>query len=312
MGFVDYISRNPYQPAKSISKHDEEFLVATLSRIQTDAKLLHQEKHISAVKLNEFFLDNNSVIQTSSAQHTNQVLNINSAKPKLITKDIMSLAPQSPISDLTIKRNHSFISDHATRVRLTQSNSTLATRMHHSNLLSYNNINSDSEHAMRVRLTQNNSTFAKQKPNQNFIQINCTKFDCTPASRVYLTQNQLTPAQQFNTFKSNTPNHHISDCDFDPRLHFTHNKLTLAGHNPLLFNQSYIPHNSNALFATHTSKHQIKCQLASHSTNTINTPLQIEPQIVLFERQNPGKASLAFQNQHQFTELSHLNLSITN
>ena len=33
MGLVDYISRNPYQPAKSISKYDEEFLVATLSGI---------------------------------------------------------------------------------------------------------------------------------------------------------------------------------------------------------------------------------------------------------------------------------------
>ena len=39
MGLVDYISRNPHQPAKSISKYDE-FLVATLSRIKADAKLL--------------------------------------------------------------------------------------------------------------------------------------------------------------------------------------------------------------------------------------------------------------------------------
>ena len=37
MKIVDYISRNPYQPAKSISKHDKEFLVATLSRIYFDA-----------------------------------------------------------------------------------------------------------------------------------------------------------------------------------------------------------------------------------------------------------------------------------
>ena len=93
------------------------------------------------------------------------VLAINSVKPKLITKDITSLAPQSPSSDLPIKRNLSFISGHATRVLFTQSNPTLATRMHHSNLLSSHNINSDSEHAMRVRLTQNNSSFAKQKPN---------------------------------------------------------------------------------------------------------------------------------------------------
>ena len=43
MGLVDYKSRNPYQPAKSISKYDEEFLVATLSSIHSDAKLLQQK-----------------------------------------------------------------------------------------------------------------------------------------------------------------------------------------------------------------------------------------------------------------------------
>ena len=31
MGRVDYKSRNPYQPAKFVSKFDEEILVATLS-----------------------------------------------------------------------------------------------------------------------------------------------------------------------------------------------------------------------------------------------------------------------------------------
>ena len=44
MGVVDYISRNPSQ--KSISKYDEELLVATLPRIHTDAKLLQQQKKI--------------------------------------------------------------------------------------------------------------------------------------------------------------------------------------------------------------------------------------------------------------------------
>ena len=141
--------------------------------------------------------------------------------------------------------------------------------------------------------------------------MNCTKFDSTPASRVHLTQNQLTPAHHFNTLKSNTPNHYIFDSDFDPRIGFTHSKLTLAGHNPLLFNQSYILHNSNALFANHISKHQFKAQLASHSTNTMNTSLQIEPHKTLFQTQNTGKASLAYQNKPQFTELSHFNLSFT-
>ena len=78
MGLVDYLSCNPYQPAKSISKYDEEFLVATLSLILTDAKILQQEKHISALTLNHFYHDNKPDLQTSSTQHTKQVLNINS------------------------------------------------------------------------------------------------------------------------------------------------------------------------------------------------------------------------------------------
>ena len=91
--------------------------------------------------------------------------------------------------------------------------------------------------ATRVRLSNNNSTFAKQRPNQNYTPINCTKFDSTPAPQVHLTQNQLTPAQQDYPLKSITPNHNISDGDLDPRVRFTHNKLTFDGHNPILFNQ---------------------------------------------------------------------------
>ena len=93
------------------------------------------------------------------------------------------------------------------------------------------------ESATRVSLTNNNSTLAKQKPYQNYTPNICTKFDSTPAPQVHLTQNQLTPAQQVDTLKSNTPNHNISDCDLDPLVRFTHNKLTIAGHNPILFNQ---------------------------------------------------------------------------
>ena len=34
MGLVDYISRQPKQRAKSITQYDEEFMVATISRIR--------------------------------------------------------------------------------------------------------------------------------------------------------------------------------------------------------------------------------------------------------------------------------------
>ena len=165
---------------------------------------------------------------------------------------------------------------------------------------------------MRVSLTQNNSTLAKQKPNQNSTHINCIKFDSTLALRVNLTQNQLALAQKFHTSKTNTFNHNISDCDFDLQVRFNHNKLTITEHNPPLFNQSYFLHTSNALFATQSSNHHIKSKLASHNTITINTPLRIEPQKALFLTHNTGKASLAYRNRHQFTDLSLFNLSITN
>ena len=51
MGLVNYISRNRYQPAKSFSKYDQEFLVATLSSIHSDAKLIQQKHNISAINL---------------------------------------------------------------------------------------------------------------------------------------------------------------------------------------------------------------------------------------------------------------------
>ena len=75
----------------------------------------------------------------------------------------MSPAPQSSSSKLPLKRKSKFICDPTTRVRLTDNNSALATRMYHYDLLTPNTINSDSEHAMRVRLTQNNSTLASKR-----------------------------------------------------------------------------------------------------------------------------------------------------
>ena len=56
-------------------------------------------------------------------------------------------------------------------------------------------------------------------------------------------------------------------------------------------------------------------KLISHSHRIVQRLVQkldIEPQIQPFETQNTGKTSLACQNQPQFNELSHFNLSITN
>ena len=71
MGLVDYISRNPYQPAKSISKNDEEFLVAKLSRIHFDAKLLPQKNNISTNTLLKLYHENECETINSS-KHINR------------------------------------------------------------------------------------------------------------------------------------------------------------------------------------------------------------------------------------------------
>ena len=68
MGLVEYISRNPYQPAKSIFTYDETFLDATLSRIHTDVKLLQQKYNISAITLNKLYYENKFEVQKSSKQ----------------------------------------------------------------------------------------------------------------------------------------------------------------------------------------------------------------------------------------------------
>ena len=69
MGLVDYISRKLYQPAKSISKDDEVFLVATLSSIHSDTKLLQQKQNISAHTLTKLYHDNECEIKNST-KHT--------------------------------------------------------------------------------------------------------------------------------------------------------------------------------------------------------------------------------------------------
>ena len=150
MGLIDYISRNPYQPAKSISKYDEEFLVATLSSIHSNAKLLQQKHYISAQKITKLYHDNECEIQIST-KHTEQVLNKDYAKLKSQTKINESLALQNHSLEPFLNQNFNFDSDPAKRARLTNFNSALAPRKYCSTLSSFKINNQHSEHASRVR-----------------------------------------------------------------------------------------------------------------------------------------------------------------
>ena len=175
MRLVDYISRNAYQPAKSISKYDEQFLVATLSSIHSDAQLLQQKHNLSARKLTKLYHDNECEIQIST-KHTEQVLNIDYAKPKSQTKVNKPLALQKHSLKPFLNQNFNFDSDPAKRVRLKNYNSALATRKYHSTLSSFKINNRHSKHASRVRLTQNVKSLADQNYNPGFSHTNCMSF----------------------------------------------------------------------------------------------------------------------------------------
>ena len=168
MSLVDYISRNPYQPAERISKFEEEVLVATLSRIQTDAKLNQQVKPISASRLKKFYLDNklDTPIHTTKQPNKNyQVLNIDSTTPVIFSQSILSLAPQHTTSKLPSIHNYNLISDRAMQLRILQSQSAFATPNYNPNFTSVSQTNFDSQHETRVHFTQNQLTPAQRSSN---------------------------------------------------------------------------------------------------------------------------------------------------
>ena len=89
MGLVDYISRNPYHSAKSISNYDEEFLVVTLSKIQSDLKLLTNRKTCSAFYLNKhisYKIPDTHITATNQSNPASDILNIDHAPPVYSTQ----------------------------------------------------------------------------------------------------------------------------------------------------------------------------------------------------------------------------------
>ena len=106
MCLVDYISCNPYQAVKTITKFDEEFMVANLSRIQTDVKLVQIEKSISGFHLNKFYLDSILETQEHTTQqpiHNDQISNKDPALPLLLTHNLISPANQITTSKIMTK-----------------------------------------------------------------------------------------------------------------------------------------------------------------------------------------------------------------
>ena len=176
MGLVDYISRNPYPPAKSVSKYDEEFLVATLSSIHSDAQILQRKHNLFAHSLHKLYIDIDGENKNSTI-NTEQVLTIDYVTPNPQTKIHELLAPRNNSSKLCSKQTSNLDIKSAQRVRLTNFSSNLAARKYNSNVNSLKFNHPYSKHASRVHLTDNTKSFADQKHN-SFLHptnsINCT------------------------------------------------------------------------------------------------------------------------------------------
>ena len=307
MGLVDYISRNPYQPAKSFSKYDEDFLVATLSSIHSDAQLLQQKHNILAPSLNKLYIDIDGENKNSTT-NTEQVLNIDFAKPNPQTNVNELFAPRNNSLKLFSKQNSNFDIKSTQRVRLTNVSSNRAARKYNSNVTSLEFNNQYSTLASRVHLIHNIKSLADQKyksilnPNNS---INCTS---AHDQRVHSTQNESVFAHTYPPSKANTSKLINTNSDLASRVRFLFNKLTLARHNTLLKTQKIRLHSSDASFAKQITKYQIHSKFASHNLPFTIKPLQIESQMLV----ETGKASLAYQNTPKFASISSSHLSIKN
>ena len=307
MGLVDYISRNPYQPAKSVSKYDEEFLVATLSSIHSDAQLLQRKHNFSANSLHKLYIDIDGENKNSTT-NTEQVLTINYVTPNPQTKIHDLLVPRNNSSKFCSKQTSNLDMNSAQRVRLTNVSSNLAAPKYNSNVTSLKFNHQYSTHAPRVHLTDNTKSVADQKHNSFLHSTN--SINCTSAhdQRVHSTQNGSVFAHTYPTSKINTSNLINTTSDFASRVRFSFNNLTPARHNTLFFTQKTRMHSSDDSFAKQVTKYPIHSKFASHSLPFTTNIVQIESQMLV----NTKKASLAYQNTSKFTPISHSHLSIEN
>ena len=341
MGSVDYISRNPYQPAKSVSKYDEEFLVATLSSIHTDAQLLQQKHNLTANSLHKLYIDidrehknstniteqvltidyetqnpqsdisNSLALQNNSSKYYSKQSSTPDIKPaqRVRLTDVKSnFAPRIISLKFSSKQTFNLDMNPAQHVRLKNNNSNLASQKHNSNIIPFKSKHMYSTHAPDVHLAHKNNSFADQMqhifiPSTNG--INCTSVH---DQRVHFSQNNFVLANTYSPPKVSTSNLIDTTPNLASRVRKSFNKLTPAWYNPLLVTQKTKMHSLDDSFATRVTKYPNYSKYASHSLPFTTTPVQIESQRLV----NTRKASLAHQNTSKFTPLSHSHLSIEN
>ena len=114
MGLVDYISRQPNQEAKVTNKDDEEFAVATISRIRDDIAAIYENttqqtcqsqhfcsvNHTQSTRASHPHSTNYSNFLSAINRNTTQLLLENSANAALIHPNLNSNSCSSQIQPL--------------------------------------------------------------------------------------------------------------------------------------------------------------------------------------------------------------------
>ena len=218
MGLVDYISRNPYQPAKSVSKFDEEFLVATLSSIHSDAQLLQRKHNLSANSLHKLYIDIDGEHKNSTT-NTAQVLTINYVTPNPQTEIHDLLAPRNNSSKFYSKQTSNSDIKSGQRVRLTNVSSNLAPRNNSSKFCSKQTSNLDINSAQHVRLTNDSPNLAPRKYNSNVTSFKFNHPYSTHALHVHLTNNTKSFADQKHNLFLHSTNSINCTSAHDQRVH---------------------------------------------------------------------------------------------
>ena len=126
MGLVDYISRQPNQNAKSVNHYDEEFMVATISRIRDAITSLFSNADIIPFQKRHI---------TSNYKQQVHPTRVHSCKPAKISahNSNASISPFIPRAQVN-NYNSEFISNFNCRAnQLLQSDTTLASRIQSQN-----------------------------------------------------------------------------------------------------------------------------------------------------------------------------------
>ena len=131
MGLVDYISRNPFARAKKVSTYDDNFVVATISRIRNSMKNLIKNKQNALQKFNSilklhspsFHSKQSFAPQMHTKLNTNlQISNKPLASRLLHSQKKVPFASQLTLSNSTVNPhlNPPFASQIPLRVRISQ------------------------------------------------------------------------------------------------------------------------------------------------------------------------------------------------